>query len=155
MSATRQIISSKQIEVLPLLRRDFDEYGAAAPLFRRQSAIAQLLLHAIRLRVGLVDLVDRNDDRHTRRLGVIDCFERLRHHPIVGGDNDDDNVGHLGAARTHAGERFVAGSIEEDDLAAGGRRTFLGEPHLVCADVLGDASGFARGDIGFANGVQQ
>ena len=77
------------------------------------------------MRVGLVDLVDRDDDRHFGRLGVVDGFERLRHHAVIGRHHDDDDVRDLGAARTHAGKGFVARGIEEDDLAAEGRRAFL------------------------------
>ena len=145
----------QQIEVLLLLRRDIDEYGRAAPRFRNQSAIAQLLLHAVRLRIGLVDLVHGHDDRHVGRLGVVDRFERLRHHAVVGSDHDDDDVRDLGSARTHAGEGFVTWGIEEDDLAAKGRRIRLGDTDLVGADVLRDASGFAASNVGFADGVEQ
>ena len=92
---------------------------------------------------------------HVGGLGVVDGFEGLRHHAVVGGNHDDDDVGDLGAAGTHAGKRFVARGVEEDDLAAGSRGAFLGELHLVGADVLGDAAGFARRHVGFANGVEQ
>jgi hypothetical protein len=86
---------------------------------------------------------------------VVDGLKRLRHDAVVGGDHDDHDVGDLGAAGTHAGKGFVTRRIEEDDLAAGSRRAFLGELHLVSADVLGDAAGFAGCDVGFANGVEQ
>ena len=127
----------------------------ACPLFGNEAAIGELLLHAIGIGLGLVDLVDGDNDRNFGGLGVIDGFEGLRHHAVVGSNHDDDDVGDLGAASTHAGKGFVARRIEEDDLAAGSRRAFLGEPHLVGADVLGDAAGFARGDVGFADGVEQ
>jgi hypothetical protein len=69
-------------------------------------------------------------------LGVVDRFEGLRHDAVVGRHHQHHDVGDLGAAGAHAGERFVAGRIDEDDLAA----VFL---HLIRADVLGDAAGFA------------
>ncbi len=84
-----------------------------------------MLLDAFRLRIGLVDLVDRDNDRHSRGLGVIDSFEGLRHDAVIGSDDNDDDVGDLGAARTHTGKCFVARGIQEDDLAARGRRAFL------------------------------
>ena len=86
---------------------------------------------------------------------MVDGFERLRHHAIVGGNHDDDDVGHFGAARTHAGERLVTRRIEEDDLAAKGRRICLADTDLVRADVLRDAAGFAGRNIGFANRIEQ
>ncbi len=143
---------------MPLLGRDFDEDGAfaaACPLFRNEPAIGELLLDAIGIRLGLVDLVHGHDDRHFGGLGVIDGFERLGHHAVVRGHHDDDDVRHLGAAGTHAGECLVARRVEEDDLAAGSRRAFLGEANLVGADVLGDAAGFAGGNVGFADGIEQ
>ena len=140
---------------MPLLRRDIDEDGRAAPGFRHQPAIAELLLHAIRLRLRLVDLVDRHNDRHVGRLGVVDCFERLRHHAVVRRDHDDDDIRDLRAACTHAGEGLVTRGIEEDDLAAECRRVLLGDADLVGTDVLRDATGLAGGDVGFADRIQQ
>ena len=125
------------------------------PLFRNQAAIGELLLHAVGIGFGLVDLVHGHDDRHFGGLGVIDGFQGLRHHAVVRCNHDDHDVRHLGAACTHAGKGFVARRIEEDDLAARSRRAFLGELHLVGADVLRDAAGFACRHIGFANGVEQ
>jgi len=79
----------------------------------------------------------------------------LGHDAVVGGDDDDHNVSDLSAAGSHAGEGFVAGGVEEDDLAAGCRRAFLGKLHLVGADVLGDAAGLAFGHVREADGVEQ
>ena len=42
----------------------------AAVVFRHDLFGDQFLLDAVRVGVGLVDLVDRDDDRHTGRLGV-------------------------------------------------------------------------------------
>ena len=121
-SATRQIISSSRSRFDPLLGRNIDEYRVAAPRFRHQPAVAQLLLDAIRLCIRLVDLVHRDDDRHIRGLGVVDGFERLRHHAVIRCDHDHDDVGDLRAACTHAGKGFVTRRIQEDDLAAVCRR---------------------------------
>ena len=66
--------------------------------------------------VRLVDLVDRHDDRHVRRLRVVDRFARLRHDAVVGRDDEHDDVGHLRAAGAHQGERFVARRVEEHDV---------------------------------------
>ena len=63
--------------------RNGNHDNVAAPVFRQQSAIGQLLLDPLRLRVRLVDLVDRDDDRHLGRPGVIDRFERLRHDAVI------------------------------------------------------------------------
>ena len=58
--------------------------------------------------VVAVDLVDGDDDRHLGRLGVVDRLDGLGHHAVVGGDDEHDDVGDLGAAGAHLGERLVA-----------------------------------------------
>jgi hypothetical protein len=79
---------------------------------------------------------------------VLDGLDGLRHGTFFGGHYDDHDVGHLGAACAHGGESLVAGRIQEHDVA--GRRV-----DLVSADVLGDAAGLARGDVGLADGIEQ
>ena len=49
----------------------------------------------------------------------------------------------------------MTGSIEEDDLTPESRRVRIENLYLVSANVLGDATGLAAGDIGFANGIEQ
>ena len=82
-------------------------------------------------------------------LGVIDRLDGLRHHAVVGGDHQDHDVGDLGAAGAHGGEGLVARRVDEGDLGAGRRL------HLIGADMLGDAAGLLRDDVGGADGVEQ
>jgi len=70
---------------------------------------------------------------------VIDRFDRLRHHAVVGRDHQHHDVGDLGAAGAHRGEGGVARGVEEGDR-------FVVVVDLVGADVLGDAPGLAGGD---------
>ena len=103
----------------------------AAQIFDLDLVLQQFGLHPHRIGVALVDLVDRDDDRHARRLGVGDGFDRLRHDAVVGGDHQHDEVGDLGAARAHRGEGGVARRVEEGDLlarssAAPDRRRYAG-----------------------------
>ena len=79
---------------------------------------------------------------------MVDRFHRLRHDAVVGRDHENDNVGHLGAASTHACKRFVTRGIDEDDL-------LLMDLNLISADVLRDTAGFAFGHTALANGVEQ
>ncbi len=58
------------------------------------------------------------------------------------------DVGGLGATGTHRGKRGVARGVEEGDHAAVGF-------HVVGADVLGDATGFAGRYLGAADVVEQ
>ena len=64
---------------------------------------------------GLVDLVDRHDDRHIGRARVIDGFHRLRHDAVIGGNHQHDDIRGLGAAGAHGGEGFMARRIDEGD----------------------------------------
>ena len=80
---------------------------------------------------------------------MADRFFRLRHDRVVGGDDENDNVRNLSAARAHLRKGGVAGRVEESDLA------IVAEIDLIGADMLGDAPGFARDDIRLAHGVKQ
>ena len=75
-------------------------------------------MHPVGVGVLAVDLVDRDDDRHLGRLGVVDRLDRLGHHAVVGRDDEDDDVGGLGAAGPHGGERLVARGVDEGDRPA-------------------------------------
>ena len=145
----------QQIEIGLLLGGNFNEHRAAAPVFRHQAAIGELLLDALGQGIGLVDFVDRNNDRDVGGLGVIDGFQRLRHDAVVSSDHQDNDVGHLRSASTHAGKGFVTGGVEENDLASKGRRVGIGDRNFVSANVLGDATGFAFSYIGRTDGIQQ
>ncbi len=137
------------VEIALLLGRNLDLEHVAAEQFDLDLVLQQFGAHALGLGVGLVDLVDGDDDRHLRRLGVLDRLDRLRHDAVVGGDHQDHDVGDLGAARAHRREGGVAGRVDEGDAAARRRR------HLIGADMLRDAAGLAGCDLGRADGVEQ
>ena len=80
---------------------------------------------------------------------MADRLDRLLHDAVVGGDHQHDDVGDVGAARPHRGERLVARRVDEGDLLA----AFQGD--AVGADMLGDAARLAGRDIGFAQRVEQ
>jgi hypothetical protein len=79
---------------------------------------------------------------------VVDGFLRLRHDAIVGCDDENYDVGDLGASGAHASEGFVAGRVDEN-YAAVVNLDFVG------ADVLRDAARFAARNVSFANGIEQ
>ena len=95
-----------------------------------------------------VDLVDGDDDRHLGGARVRDRLARLRHDAVVGGDDEDRDVGDLRAAGAHGGERLVARRVEEGDPAAV-------DDGLVGADVLRDPARLGVDDGGLANRVEQ
>ena len=138
------------VEIGLVLGGHFDVDDVAAERFDLHFVLQQFGAHALRLGVGLVDLVDRHDHRNLRRLGVVDGFDGLRHDAVIGRHHQDHDVGDLGAAGAHRGERGVAGRIDEGDLLAAFRRG-----HLIGADMLGDAAGFAGDHVGVAQRVEQ
>ena len=131
-----------------LLGRNGHHHGVAAPLFHHQARVAELLLHAVGVGPFLVDLVQGHDDGHLGRAGVVQGLQGLGLHAVVGGDHQDGDVGHLGAAGAHGREGLVARRVQEGDLA-------IVLFHLVGADVLGDAARLGGDDVGLADGVQQ
>ncbi len=111
-----------------------------APVFRLQAKFGKLAQNAVRVRAGLVHLVDSYDYGHIRGARMVDGFPCLLHHAVISRDNQDDQVGDLGAAGAHGRECLVAGCVKKDNFAALC-------PDMVGADMLGDAAGFATGDI--------
>src|SRR4051812_10448191 len=133
-------------------RGDVDEHRVAAVLLGHQPVLGELLADLGGVGPLLVDLVDRDHDRHVGGLGVVERLDRLRHDAVVSGDHQDDDVGHLRATGTHRGERLVTRGVDEGDRALLALQ--LGDD-LVGADVLGDAAGLPRHHVGVADRVQQ
>ena len=103
----------------------------------------------MRIGLRLIDFIDRDNDRSLRRLGVANGLDRLRHDAVIGGDDQHDDVGDLGAPRPHRGEGGVTRRVNEGNGLAARRND------LISADVLGDAARFARNHIGVPNRVEQ
>ncbi len=95
-------------------------------------------------RVGtrLVDFVDRDNHRNTSGLGMADGLNRLRHDRVIGSNNQNHDIGDLRTARTHFGKCGVARGIDEGDLRTGCHGDLIG------TDMLGNATGFAAGNVG-------
>jgi hypothetical protein len=148
MSATSRIISSNWSRLVCCFAETSTVTVCAAPFFRLQSELREFTLHALWIRSWHVDLVDRHDDRHAGRLRVVDGFLRLRHDAVIGRHHEDDDVGDLGAAGTHHREGRVTWCVEEHDA------TFV-DVDRIRTDVLRDAAGFALGDLGLADRVEQ
>ena len=144
MNGFQQLVDAGLLE-----RRHLDLERLARHALHDDFVLQQVGAHALGIGVGLVDLVDGHDHLHAGGLGVVDGLHRLRHHAVVGSHHQHHEVGDLGAAGAHGGERLVAGRIDERDLLAVGRH------HLIGADMLRDASGLAGHHVGLANGIEQ
>jgi len=79
---------------------------------------------------------------------MLDRFNGLRHHAVVGSHHQDHDVSGLGTAGTHGGKSRVARGVEESDHAPRGI-------HVVGANVLGDTTGFTGGHAGGADMIEQ
>ena len=144
-SACNRMASSRPSMSWSGLGRHFDELEVAAPFFRHDALGNQFLADALGIGIGFVDLVHRHHHGHARRLGVVDGFDRLRHHAVVRRHHQNHDVGRFRTACTHRGKRLVTRGVEEGDHASCGF-------HVIGADMLGDAAGFAAGHPGAADG---
>ena len=136
------------VDAETLVGRDLVDDGVAAPLLGHELLLDELLLHPGDVGVLAVDLGDRDDHRDLRRAGVADRLDRLGHDAVVRGHHEHHDVGRLGAAGAHGGERLVARGVDEGDRA-------VVLDHLVRTDVLGDATGLTRDDVRLADAVEQ
>ena len=129
-------------------RRGSDDFDIAAPFRWGQTVLGHLRHHAVAIDALQVNFVERHDNGHFGRFGVGDRFGGLRHDAVVRGDDEHRDVGDVGPAGPHFGERFVARRVNEGDLAIVGG-------DLVGPNVLGDPAGFTRGDVDAHQTVQQ
>ena len=144
----QQHLLEQVVEVLLVPGGHVRELDRSAPLLGLEILVDELLTNALRIRVGLVDLVHGDDDRHLGRARVGDRLLRLGLHAVVGGHHEHGDVRHLRAAGAHRGERLVAGRVEEGDLPAVVLR-------LVGADVLRDSAGLGLDDGRLADRVEE
>jgi len=120
----------------------------AAPLLRHDLMLGEHLLDLLGVGILLVDLVDRDDDRNSCGLGVVDSLHGLWHDAVVGCHHKDDDVGDVGTAGTHGGECLVTRRVDERDEAA----VLLDHRGT---DMLGDATGFRGGHARLTDRVKE
>ena len=131
------------VHALALESGDRGKLGVAAVIGGLEACLRELAFHPLDVRGWEVALVDGDDDRFPRLLGVLDGLRRLRHDAVVRGHHNDRDVGDVRAALAHVGENGVTGGVEEgDELAV--------VVHLVGTDVLGDPTGLAAHDLALA-----
>ena len=125
-----------------------DKDRASAPVFRDQLILCQLLFHALDIRAGLIDLVDRHDDLDPCRFRVVDRLHGLRHHAVVRSHYEDRDIRGVCTAHTHCGERLMSRRIQESDLLSI-------DFHHISADMLSDAACLAVSYVGVADRIQE
>jgi hypothetical protein len=129
-------------------RRNFADNRVAAVFLRHEPLLLQLALHAQEVRARQIDFVDCDHDLHLGGARMVDRLERGRHDAVIRRDDENDDVGHVRAARAHGGERLVARRVEESD-------EMLAALHGVGTHVLRDAARLARGDARLADRIEQ
>ena len=127
---------------------DFDELRGAAPFRGDQLIFSELLLDTLGICAVLIDLVDSDHDLDTGCFRVVDSFNRLRHDTVIGRDDQNGDIGGIGAAHTHGCESLMTGCIKEGDIPS------VDGDH-VSADGLRDAAGLLAGDACAADGIQK
>ena len=137
------------VDACARLGGDGHDDDVAAPLLGHEIVFHEPLLDLIGVCLGLIHLVHGDDDGHIGGLCVVDGLHRLRHDAVVRRNDENDDIGDGRAARTHGGERRVAGGIDEGDLLA------FAEGDGVRADALRDAARLAFRDVGLADGVKE
>ena len=120
----------------------------AAPFLGNQTVHGQLILNGVGVGGGFIHLIDSNDHVNAGGLGVVDGFNGLGHDTVIGSNHQDSDIGGLGTAGTHGGERLMSGGIQEGNVTAV-------QVHTVRTDVLGNTAGLAGGYAGVTDGIQK
>ena len=109
----------------------------------------QIIFDPRRIGFRLIHFINSDNHRRLCRFGMINCLNGLRHHPVITGDHQNDNIGDFGTARAHSSKSGMARRIDKSDgIATGG----FG---LIGPDMLGDAPGLAISYFGFAERIQK
>ena len=135
------------VDALLLQSGDLAEDGRAAPFLGWRPCSESWRL-TVQVGLGEVDLVDRDDDRHLGRLGVVDGLDGLGHDAVDRGDHQDDDIGDC-APRARIIVNASWPGVSRNTMSA------LAAARPVGADVLGDAAVFACGHVGGADGVEE
>ena len=93
--------------------RNLNAGNVAAELFDLQAGVGQGGQGPHDVGRFQVDLVDRDDDLDIGGQGVADRVPGFGHDPVVGGHDQDHDVGDSGAAGPHLRERGVARGVDE------------------------------------------
>ena len=110
--------------------------------------LGQSLLHPFRISSGLINFIDRDNNRHVRCLGMMSCFHRLRHHPIIRRHDQHHDIRGLCPTCSHGRKGLMAWGIQEGD-------PFIPDLDRISPDMLGDPTRLLFGHFGLPNGIEQ
>ena len=108
----------------------------------------KLLFDPFRVRILLVNLVDRDYHRNTGITSMMNRFDRLRFDAIISCNHQNDNVCHFRTTRSHRTECFMTRSVQK------GNRAVL-RINPVRAYMLGNAARFAGCNVGLPQVIKQ
>ena len=136
------------VDVFAVLGADFNRRVVATPFFEEDIVVGKLLLDARDICFGFVDFVDGDDGRDMVFADIGNDFFGLRADAVIGGNDQNGDVGEGDAAFAHGGKGFVTGCIDKGD-------EFAALFDLIGTDRLGDAAGLFARDIGFADRIEE
>ena len=136
------------LNALARLCRHGNKLRISAPVSCNQLILGQLLLYALNVCGGLINLIHGNNDLDAGCLCMVNRLNGLRHYAVVRCHHKDCNIRSVRAAHTHGGEGFMSGRIQEGDVTAVQRNG-------ICTDVLRDAAGLALGYVRLTDRIQQ
>src|SRR6056300_621605 len=138
-----QRYSFKQfVDTFTGMRRHLDELGFSTPVFRYDFNRRKLVFDSLWVCTLLVNLVNCNNQRDSRCLGVRYSLFCLWHNTIIGSNYENYYISHLCSASSHCSKSGVTGCIQKSNLA-------LPSLNPVGTNMLRNATGFARGNLGF------
>ena len=97
------------------LRRDFNHLRVAAHILGNDFLAQKFIFHPRCIGLRLVHFINRHNHRGLSRFGVINRLNGLRHHPVITGNHQNNNIRHFGTARAHGGKGGMARRVNKSD----------------------------------------
>ena len=138
----------KVINTITLFRTCRNKNCISTPFFRHYSKITHFTHDVIRIRIWLIHLVDRNNDRNICCLCMVNCFTCLWHHTIICSNNDNSDICNRCTTCSHRCKCFVTRCIQECNLSIINR-------YLVGTNCLCNTTSFTSCYLRLTNRIQK